>query len=95
MILPRLCKQSVLSAKEVGERALELLYAFSDFTVPPKQLLANEEVFLTFVKAIAPIREFTMLNDMKKLFNDRVEELNQNILFSTNGMLSKINLFII
>lgn len=79
------------SFKEVDERALELLYAFSDFTVPPEQLLMNEEVFLTFVKAITPIREFTMSNDMKKLFNDRVEELNQNILISTNGLLDKIN----
>lgn len=40
------------SFKNVNERALELLYAFSNFTVPPEQLLANEEVFLKFVKAI-------------------------------------------
>lgn len=79
------------SFKEVDDRALELLYMFSDFTVPPEQLLASEDVFLTFVEAIAPIREFTMSNDMKKLFNDRVEDLNRDILISTNGMLDKIN----
>ena len=79
------------SFSRVDERALELLYAFSDYTVPPEQLLASEEVFLTFVKAISPIRTFTMSNDMKKLFNDRVEDLNRNILMSTNGKLDKIN----
>lgn len=79
------------SFKRVDERALELLYAFSDFTVPPEQLLASEEVFLTFVKAISPIRTFTMSNDMKKLFNDREEALNRDILISTNGMLDKMN----
>lgn len=79
------------SFKEVDDRALELLYLFSDFTVPPEQLLTSESVFLTFVEAIAPIREFTMSNDMKKLFNDRVEDLNRDILMSTHGMLDKIN----
>jgi len=79
------------SFKEVDDRALELLYLFSDFTVPPEQLLTSEAVFLTFVEAIAPIREFTMSNDMKKLFNDRVEDLTRDILISTQGMLDKIN----
>lgn len=79
------------SFKEVDDRALELLYMFSDFTVPPEQLLTSEAVFLTFVEAIAPIREFTMSNDMKKLFNDRVEDLTRDILISTQGMLDKIN----
>lgn len=79
------------SFKEVDEHVLKLLYRFSDFTVPPEQLLLKEEVFLTFVKAIVPIRSFTMSNEMKKLFNDRVEDLNRDILMSTNGMLDKIN----
>lgn len=79
------------SFKRVDERALELLYAFSDYTVPPEKLLASEEVFLTFVKAISPIRTFTMSNDMKKLFNDRVEALNRDILMSTKGLLDKMN----
>ena len=79
------------SFKEVDEHVLKLLSRFSDFTIQPEQLLLNEQVFLTFVKAVAPIREFTMSNDMKKLFNDRVEALNRDILRSTYGELDKID----
>ena len=79
------------SFKEINDKALALLYAFSDYTVPPEHLLHSEDVFLTFVKAIAPIRLLTMSNDMNKLFKNQIQELNNSILMQTNGLLRNIN----